>query len=155
MRIIRKDNLESAEVLDLIAEHLSGMHENSPPESVYALGVESLKSDDVTVFAAWDDGRLSGIGALKAIDAQHGEIKSMRTANAFLRKGVAASLLEHIISEASQRGYKLLSLETGSGDAFDPAIGLYRKRGFRSGDAFGGYTKSAFNQFFHLDLPAV
>jgi putative acetyltransferase len=92
------------------------------------------------------------VGALKALGPGAGEIKSMRTADAHLREGVAATILEHILAEARRRGYVRVSLETGSGAAFEPAVELYRKYGFREGEAFDGYTKSAFNRFLHLDL---
>ena len=78
--------------------------------------------------------------------------KSMRTSDAHLRKGVASRILDHIIVEARRRGYTRLSLETGSGPAFEPALTLYRQRGFTEGGAFGGYEKSPFNRFMHLDL---
>jgi yecA family protein len=90
--------------------------------------------------------------ALMRLDSGHGEIKSMRTAPDHLRKGVAAALLEHAIGEARIRGYQQLSLETGSGPSFEPALALYRKRGFLDGAAFGDYQPTAFNQFLHLDL---
>ena len=81
-----------------------------------------------------------------------GELKSMRTHPNHLRKGVAALLLEHIVTEAKARGLTRLSLETGSGPTFDPALALYRKRGFADGKAFSDYYRSAFNQFLHLSL---
>lgn len=86
------------------------------------------------------------------IAAEAGEVKSMRTHPDHPRKGVAAALLEHLIAEARRRGLRRLSLETGSGPAFDPALALYRKRGFVDGEAFGDYEKSDFNQFLHLAL---
>lgn len=95
---------------------------------------------------------ICGIGALKQFDATSGEIKSMRTHPDYLRRGVAAALLEHIIGEARARGLQRLSLETGSGDAFEPALALYRRRGFVNGEAFSDYEKSDFNQFLHLAL---
>ena len=76
----------------------------------------------------------------------------MRTHPDFLRRGAAAAILETIIDTAANRGVELLSLETGSGDAFEPALGLYRRRGFKNGDAFGDYQKSEFNQFLHLEI---
>jgi putative acetyltransferase len=92
------------------------------------------------------------MAALKQLDGATGEIKSMRTDPAHLREGVAAALLDHILSVARARGYRRLSLETGSGDAFEPALSLYCKNGFVDGDAFGGYEVTSFNQFLHLDL---
>jgi len=76
----------------------------------------------------------------------------MRTHPDFLRRGVAAALLEHIIAEARARGMHLLSLETGRGAAFEPALNLYRKRGFVDGEPFADYVRSDFNQFLHLAL---
>jgi len=94
----------------------------------------------------------AGIGALRRLDARTGEVKSMRTHPNFLRRGVAAALLEQIITAARAHGLRRLSLETGSGEAFEPALTLYRRRGFIDGDAFGQYTRSEFNQFLHLEL---
>lgn len=151
---IHEDDLSGAEVQALLALHLDGMHANSPPGTVYALDLSGLTSPDVTVWTAWRGELLLGIGALKSLGAGAGEIKSMRTHPGHLRQGVAAALLDHIIGEARARGWLRLSLETGGGPAFEAALALYRKRGFTDGEAFGGYTPSAFNQFLHMDLQA-
>ena len=137
---------------NLLADHLAGMHKNSPPDSVHALDLSGLQHPDVAVWTAWNAARLLGVGALKQLSPSTGEIKSMRTDSRHLRQGVGAALLDHIISEARRRGYRRLSLETGSGPGFEAALSLYRKRGFETGDAFGDYRSSAFNQFLHLDL---
>ena len=136
----------------LLADHLAGMHKSSPPDSVYALDLSGLRMPSVSVWTAWEGDELMGIGALKQLSPSTGEIKSMRTDSRHLRQGVGAALLDHIISEARRRGYRRLSLETGSGPGFEAALSLYRKRGFETGDAFGDYQSSAFNQFLHLDL---
>ena len=136
----------------LLADHLAGMHKNSPPDSVYALDLSGLRMPSVSVWTAWEGDELMGIGALKQLSPSTGEIKSMRTDSRHLRQGVGAALLDHIISEARRRGYRRLSLETGSGPEFEAALALYRKCGFKTGDAFGDYQSSAFNQFLHLDL---
>jgi len=101
-------------------------------------------------FAAGD--LIAGIGALKMLDNVTGEVKSMRTHPAFLRMGAAAVILERIIETARSRGAKQLSLETGSGPAFEPALALYRRRGFVHGEAFSDYERNAFSQFLHLNL---
>jgi putative acetyltransferase len=106
----------------------------------------------ISFYALWEDEALLGFGALKALGPRSGEIKSMRTADLHLRRGVTAAILEDIIAEARRRGYARLSLETGSGPAFEPALRLYRKHGFANGAAFGDYEKSPFNQFLHLEL---
>lgn len=139
-------------LLALLREHLDGMHASSPPGSVYALDLSALRSPDIAVWTAWVGEALAGIGALRELAPTAGEVKSMRTARSHLRRGVAAALLEHIIGIARLRGYRRLSLETGSGPAFEPALTLYRRFGFVEGGAFGDYVSSHFNQFLHLDL---
>jgi putative acetyltransferase len=151
---IREDDLTSPETLELLRIHLRGMHANSPPGHVFALDLSGLKTPDVTVWTLWRDREAAGIGALKQIDADIGEIKSMRTHPKHLRSGVAAALLEHIIIVARQRKLKQLSLETGSGEAFEPALALYRRYGFHKGLAFSDYVASDFNHFLHLQLTA-
>jgi putative acetyltransferase len=151
VRIV-EDDLTGAAVGALLRYHLEQMHLNSPPDSVFAFDMERLRAPDVTFWTAWDGDVLLGCGAMKQLDPAHGEIKSMRTAPDHLRKGIAAALLDHIIRIARDRGYARLSLETGSGEAFEPALALYRQRGFLDGTAFGDYQPTAFNQFLHLDL---
>lgn len=151
MLTIREDDLTHPAVRALLALHLGGMAANSPPGHVFALDLSGLQRPDVTVWTAWRGEALAGIGALRDL-GDTGEVKSMRTDPAHLRQGVAAALLEHIIGEAQRRGFRRLSLETGSGDAFEPALALYRHRGFVDGPAFGEYVRSDFNQFLHLDL---
>ena len=150
--VIRFADFADDRVKALLTRHLQGMHANSPPGHVFALDWSGLQTPEISVYALWEGDELLGIGALKELDSRAGEIKSMRTADAHLRRGVAAAILEHIIAEARRRGYTRLMLETGSGAAFEPAIALYRKYGFVEGQAFAEYEKSGFNQFLHLDL---
>jgi putative acetyltransferase len=150
--IVRAAELSDPEVLTLLKAHLAGMHAHSPPGSVHALEPEGLQSPDVSLYAVWDRDDLMAIGALKKVDDTTAEIKSMRTAAAHLRRGAAAFLLEYLMTMALARGYRRLSLETGSGPAFEPALALYRRYGFENGEAFGGYEESPFNQFMHLPL---
>jgi putative acetyltransferase len=152
MLVIRQDDLSGDATRALLALHLSGMHENSPPGHVFALDLSGLQAANVTVWTAWDGDAIAGIGALKELGDGTAEVKSMRTHPAHLRKGVGAALLEHIIGAAQGRGLTRLSLDTGRGPAFEPALALYRRRGFKEGAAFGDYVRSDFNQFFHLAL---
>jgi putative acetyltransferase len=149
---IRADDVSSAATRGLIGLHLEGMRANSPSGAVFALDASGLNTPNVTLWTAWRGDRIAGMGALKQLGETLGEVKSMRTHPDFLRRGVAAMLLERIISEARARGLRRLSLETGTGPAFNPAIALYLKRGFAPGEAFSDYEKSPFNQFLHLDL---
>ena len=152
MLVIRQDDLTGDATRALLTLHLSGMHENTPAGHVFALDLSGLQAANVTVWSAWDGNAIAGIGALKELGEGTAEVKSMRTHPAHLRKGVGAALLEHIIEAARARGVSRLSLETGRGPAFEPALALYRKRGFKDGEAFGDYLRSEFNQFLHLEL---
>lgn len=152
---IRIDDLAGEQTRELLRLHLAGMHGNSPPGSVFALDLSGLQAPGVTVWSVWIGDAVAGIGALRDLGDGTGELKSMRTHPAFLRRGVAAALLEHIIAVARARGLHRISLETGSGPAFEPALALYRRRGFRDGAVFGDYERSPFNQFLHLELSAV
>jgi putative acetyltransferase len=149
---IRKEDLSSEAARELVRLHLEGMHAHSPPGNVFALDFSGLLAPEVTLWAAWQASEIAGIGALKDLGAGAGELKSMRTHPKFLRRGVAAALLEHIIDVARVAGMKRLSLETGSGRYFEPALSLYRRRGFVNGDPFGDYQRTAFSQFLHLNL---
>src|SRR5512135_1066578 len=108
--VIRQDDLSGPEIAELLAEHLRCMAQVSPPESRHALNLDGLRRPEITFWTVWQREELAGCGALKELDAAHGEIKSMRTAAAHLRKGVAGRLLQHIIGEATRRGYGRLSL---------------------------------------------
>lgn len=150
---IRSGGLDSPEVAALLGEHLRDMHRHTPPESIHALDLDSLRRPEITFWSAWGEGSLMGCGALKQLDAQHGEIKSMRTAAAHLRKGVAARMLEHIVAEAARRGYRRLGLETGSMAAFAPAHRLYAAFGFRFCTPFADYTLDPNSVYMSLELP--
>lgn len=149
---IKLDNLTGTKIADLLREHLANMAENSPPESMHALGIEGLRKPDITFWSAWDGTELLGCGALKELSPQHGEIKSMRTASLHRRKGVAAAMLEHIVKEAKKRHYKRLSLETGSMEAFAPAHGLYTKFGFKECRPFADYVEDPNSTFMTIEL---
>ena len=152
---IREDDLSGAQTRALLALHLASMHAASPPGSAFALDDTGLRAAEVTVWGAWRGDRLAAIGALKMLHDGEAEIKSMRTHPDFLRQGAGQAILEHIIAAARARGVRRLSLETGSGSAFEPALALYRRRGFTDGPAFADYVPSAFNQFLHLDIASA
>lgn len=151
MEIARAD-LADPQVQALIALHQRAMVDGSPPGLSFALDLSGLQADGVAVWAAHVGDRVAAIGALKRLDARSAEVKSMRTHPDFLRQGIAAAMLETIIVHARTAGYAILSLETGSGPAFEPALALYRKRGFVNGPAFADYVLTDFNQCLHLAL---
>jgi putative acetyltransferase len=138
---IRVDDLGGLEIIKLLHEHLRCMASVSPPESRHALDLDGLRKPDITFWSIWNGSDLAGCGAMKELDKQHGEIKSMRTAYAYQRKGVASQILRHIIDEAKRRGYCRLSLETGSMDYFEPARRFYDGFGFTRCGPFAGYIE--------------
>jgi len=150
--LIARADFDDARLIDLIRLHLAGMHASSPPGSVFALDYSALQAPDVSLYVVESGADIAGMGGLKALDAKSGEIKSMRTDPRYSRRGVGQFLLDHIIGEARRRGYRRLSLETGSGPAFEAAARLYERNGFVSGGVFGAYAQSAFNRFFHLEI---
>lgn len=149
---IKPDDLASIEVIELIREHLRDMALLSPPDSIHALGLEALRKRDVTFWSAWSKDELLGCGALKELDRQHGEVKSMRTSSSHLRKGVAKRVLSHIIEESRRRDYRRLSLETGSQSAFEPARRLYSSFGFKYCGPFSDYVADPNSVFMTLEL---
>ena len=150
--LIRPGGLEQAAVQSLLREHLDRMAAISPPESCHALNPSELDHPSVSFWSAWEGGVLAGCGALKELDAGHGEIKSMRTADAYLRRGVAARILETILATARARGYARLSLETGSMEEFIPARTLYARYGFEYCPPFGGYVSDPNSLYMTLEL---
>jgi len=144
---IRVDDLAGEAIRALIAFHLDGMHDTSPPESVHALDIDGLRHPSITFWSAWIDGELAGIAALKSIDAERGELKSMRVDDRFRGSGVGRALLRHLIAEARRRGMTSLWLETGSPDDFVPAQRLYESEGFTRCGPFEGYTDDPFSVF--------
>ncbi|GIP53889.1 GNAT family N-acetyltransferase [Paenibacillus vini] len=149
---IKIDDLSGDQVARLIGEHLQSMELHSPPESIHALNLDKLKKPDITFWSVWEQEELLGCGALKELNAHHGEIKSMRTSSQHLKKGVARKLMEYIIQEAKRRGYRRLSLETGPMEAFAPARKLYESVGFQYCGPFAEYVEDPYSLFMTKEL---
>lgn len=146
------DDLSSGKVIKLLEEHLSDMYANSPPESVHALDVDSLKSPEITFFSCWVGDELQGCLAIKQLTSEHIELKSMRTSNVARKSGVASHLLTHVIRIARENGYRKVSLETGSQEFFKPARNLYEKFGFRYCGPFADYKEDPYSRFMTKEL---
>ncbi|MET9213933.1 MULTISPECIES: GNAT family N-acetyltransferase [unclassified Nocardia] len=146
------DDLSDAPIRDLLTGHHTEMAANSPADSMHALDLAALRDPAVTVWSAWAGAELAGCGALKELDAGHGEIKSMRTADGFTGRGVAARVLADIVAAARRRGYTRLSLETGSNAYFAPARRLYLRHGFTECAPFADYVLDPHSQYFTLAL---
>jgi putative acetyltransferase len=150
--VIAIDDPRSADVYALLERHLGFAHEHTPIEDVHALDIDGLLDPAVTFFSARREGVLLGIGALKQLDADHGELKSMHTAAAARRQGVGRAMVEHLLGVARQRGYQRVSLETGTMAAFEPARSLYAALGFAACGPFDGYSPSPSSAFMTLTL---
>ena len=151
---IELDDLSQLDIHVLLDEHLQSMHTLSPPGSVHAFDLEALRKPCMTFWSAREGSLLLGCGALKELEYQHGEIKSMRTPAALRRRGAGRAILAHIIGVAKSRSYERLSLETGAMEAFWPAHRLYESFGFVSCGPFGDYTEDPHSVFMTLRLQA-
>ena len=152
MLMIRPDDPGSFAVSALLAEHVAFGRAHTPAENAHVLDAGGLDASAISFFTAWDGDALAGMAALRELDPVSGEVKSMRTAAAHLRRGVARALLDHLVAEARRRGYRRLCLETGTAAAFAPANALYEAFGFVDGPVIGGYPPSAHNRFMMLAL---
>jgi putative acetyltransferase len=146
------DDLSGPRTRELVARHLAGMHASSPPESVHAFDVEKLKQPGVTFWSGWLADEVVCCGAIKQLDGDRGELKSMRVSDAFLGRGFGRAMLDHLIAEARARGMKSLWLETGSAPAFEPALRLYETAGFVRCGPFDGYREDPFSVFMRRDI---
>jgi putative acetyltransferase len=149
---IQRGDLADERVIRLLTDHLTDMFATSPAESVHALDVFGLSVPEVAFWTIADGDELVGCVALKELDAEHGELKSMRTDAAARGRGLGARLLEHVLAESERRGYRRVSLETGSQEFFRPARTLYAKYGFRECGPFGDYRLDPNSVFMTLEL---
>ena len=150
--LIRVDDLLGPEIQAFLRDHLTNMHEITPPESVHALDVEGLRAPGMTFWSAWAGARLLGCGALREIDARTGEIKSMRTDPARRGRGVGTRMLQHLLGVAEARGYERVLLETGALPEFEPARSLYRRHGFEERGPFPPYREDPNSVFMEKRL---
>lgn len=149
---IERDDLSGDAVQALLQRHADGMVEHSPPGACHFLDLDGLRHPSITFWSVWDGDDLAGCGALKQLSGTEGEVKSMRTADHHLGRGVGRRLLTHIVDEARARRYARLSLETGSGDGFAAACHLYESFGFERCGPFGDYAANDFSRFYTLAL---
>ena len=152
---IRVDDLRGPEIAELLAAHVAFCRASSPPESTHVLDLDALRSPDISFWSAWDGVTLLGCAALKEFDPSHGEIKSMHTSAQHRGRGVALALLEHLVDAARSRGYRRLSLETGTMEAFAAARALYTRHGFVVCAPFAGYRLDPNSVFMTFDLTRI
>jgi putative acetyltransferase len=152
--VIAPDDPRSEDVRLLIARHLAFARSVTPPEDVHALDLDGLVEPGLSFFSYRADGELLAIGALKHLDDEHAEVKSMHTAEAARGRGIGRAMLDHLLVVARERGYRRVSLETGAMDAFIPARALYRCAGFEPTGPFGDYGPSPNSAYMTLELRA-
>jgi putative acetyltransferase len=149
---ITPGDLDDPRVADLLRMHLTGARAQTAPGSAHALDLDGLRSPDVSFWTMWDGDELVGMGALRRLSPDHGEVKSMHTVQAARRRGAGSAMLRHIIAAARAGGLTRLSLETGSWDYFRPAVALYARHGFTECPPFSGYRADPNSVFMTLDL---
>lgn len=149
---IIEDGLDSQQVLAMLRFHFDTNMAVTPPGSAHVFDVSRLKQSDVFFWTAWNDETLMGTGALKLMDANHGEIKSMHTLQTARRSGVGAAMLRHIMEQAKAKGLKRLSLETGSFEFFAPARALYARHGFDECPPFEDYKPDPHSTFMTREI---
>lgn len=150
--IIKRDDLTSQNVIDLISEHVNAVAENAGLARPQVLDMDHLRQPDVLFWTAWINGELGGMAALKLLETGHGELKSFRTVDAFRNKGIGTRLLDHLIEEAKAMGLTRLSLGTGNSPYYQPAIKLYRSRGFCETKPFADYGDDPNSYFMTRDI---
>jgi len=151
MRIVPGD-FTDPRVIQLLETHLVTARAETAPGSAHALELAALQSRDISFWTIWDGQTLLGIGALKRLSPDHGEIKSMHTARSMRRRGTGSAMLRHIIAEARACAMSRLSLETGTWDYFQPARALYKSHGFVECPPFANYEPDPNSVFMTLDL---
>ena len=144
--------LDHEDVRALLGQHFAEMRAGSPPEACHVLPIDGLKEAGIRFFTVREDGELLGCGALKRLEPGHGEVKSMRTANAALGRGVGKAMLNHLVATAKDDGMTRLSLETGSTGQFAAANRLYENDGFERTGPFGDYADTAWTRFFTKEI---
>jgi putative acetyltransferase len=150
--LITPGDLDDPRVAALLATHFATMRSTAPVESCHVLPIDAMRVPELSFWAAWDGEVLLGFGGLYELSPDHGEVKSMHTAEAGRRRGIGAAILRHIIAVARERGYRRLSLETGAMAFFVPARTMYERQGFEYCAPFGDYVDDPNSVFMTLEF---
>ena len=136
-----EDNFDNLEVHDLLSKHFIELRAASPEGSAHVLDISGLKDSSIKFWSLWQNEILMGCGALKFLDKEHGEFKSIRIHDNFRKKGNGIKVANHLINEAKKLNIKRLSIETGAGDFFKPARKLFKHCGFETCKPFAHYKE--------------
>ena len=145
-------NFDNSEVNELLKKHFVELRSVSPEGSTHVLDIEGLKVPSIKFWSLWENDKLIGCGALKFLERNHGEFKSIRVADEFRKKGIGSRIINHLIEEAKKLEISKLSIETGSGDFFLPARNLFLKFGFKKCKPFAHYKEDLNSCYYTLDL---
>ena len=144
---ITEGGLDDPRVQALLTTHLNKARAATAEGFAFALDLSGLRVPEIRFFSAWDSETLLGVGALKRLSADHGEVKSMHTAEAARRRGIGGLMLRHLMAVAREAGMARVSLETGTSAYFQPAVAMYLRHGFVACGPFGDYAASGENRF--------
>lgn len=153
MLTIRPGDFSDDRVVALLRHHFEANRAVTPAGSAHVLDLSAMQKPDIAFWTIWDGEDLLGMGALRRLDGEAGEVKSMRTYGHALRRGVATAMLGHILAAARTAGLRRLYLETGSFEYFRPARELYARHGFVECLPFGAYRPDPNSTFMTRDLP--
>ena len=141
-------NFDNSDVNELLIKHFIELRAASPEGSAHVLDIPGLKVPSIKFWSLWENDRLMGCGALKFLDNEHGEFKSIRIHNNFRNQGNGVSVINHLINEAKKLNIKKLSIETGAGDFFKPARKLFIRSGFKTCEPFAHYEEDINSVYF-------
>ena len=145
-------NFDNLEVNDLLKKHFIELRSVSPAGSTHVLDIDGLKDPSIKFWSLWENNKLIGCGALKFLEKDHGEFKSIRVADEFRKKGIGERIIKHLIDEAKKLEISKLSIESGAGEFFAPARKLFNKFGFKKSEPFAHYKVDPNSCYFTLDL---
>ena len=145
-------NFDNLEVNNLLKKHFIELRSVSPEGSAHVLDIEGLKDPSIKFWSLWENNKLVGCGALKFLEKNHGEFKSIRVADEFKKKGIGERIINHLIEEAKKLKISKLSIETGAGDFFLPARNLFSKFGFKKCPPFAHYKDDPNSCYYTLDI---
>ena len=147
-----ENNFDEPQVNELLTKHFIELRSVSPPGSTHVLDIPGLKVPSIKFWSLWENEELIGCGALKFLDENHGEFKSIRVANKFRKNGMGEKIISHLIDQAKQIGIKKISIETGSGEFFIPARKLFKKFGFKECKPFAHYKEDPNSCYYSLNI---
>ena len=147
-----ENNFDDPQVNELLTKHFIELRSVSPEGSSHVLDIPGLKDPSIKFWSLWENNKLVGCGALKFLEKNHGEFKSIRVADEFKKKGIGERIIKHLIDEAIKLKISKLSIETGAGEFFLPARKLFVKFGFKSCPPFAHYKEDPNSCYYTLNI---